>query len=687
MNASRQVVAREEWPHEIQLVVDRFRMRARRRVAWLDHLWGQSRTASADAAAAALGQVLDDRDSPAQEAEFFHQDSKTTHALTRIERDLDGLKDSRCQQLSAILGLNRADRDLLEACFAVALDPELGRVSAFLNAHPARSFVTEPMAARLYQHGRHGVWTAESAVYRWQLVHSVEHGPGAPLALRCDEQVREWLIGNETLDASLVGVVTLQPILDQVESWPVSALVGTARNMLERGQKLQIKVTGGPGSGRRSFAAVVAAQLGLPLLTVHADQADDADWRLIFERAQRHAFMEKSALAWIGDSLARRKWPATTPLFPLQFLISEPGQQAPALPNFNTRNLALPALTADDRARLWRAYIPATTKWRDKDFDALNQRYQVTVGDIAAAARNPGNRPADVRKSVQRSTRARLGGLATFLKCPFRWDDLVIDSVTRETLKDIAYEAAHRAVFWEQPTARRLFPQGRGLTALFSGPPGTGKTMSAQVLAAALRYDLARIDLSSVVSKFVGEASQNLEKVFLGARRSNTILLFDEADALFAKRSEEMRDAQDRFANTDAAYLLQAIESYPGIALLSTNQKGHIDPAFFRRLRFLVNYAKPDAAQRLLIWQKIIGQLLGEEALRSAGPALAQVAESVEVTGAQIKNAVLGAIFIAKRAGEPCGPPHIAQSLHRELAKQGRALGTRERERLSRHES
>ena len=687
MNASPHVVTREEWPHEIQLVMDRFRLRARRRVAWLDHLWSESRNASTDAAAAALEQVLDDRDSPALEAEFFRQDSKATHALARIERDLDKLKDSRSQRLSAILGLNRADMDLLEACFAVALDPDLGRVSAFLNAHPARSFVTEPMAARLYQHGRYGVWTAESPVYRWQLVHSIEHGPGEPHALRCDDQIREWLVGNETLDASLVGAVTLQPILEPVESWPVAALVTTARSMLERGQKLQIKVNGTPGSGRRSFAAVVAAQLGLPLVTVHADQAEDANWRHIFERAQRHAFLEKSALAWIGDSLTRRKWPAATPLFPLQFLISEPGQQSPALPDFNTRTLALPALTADDRARLWRAYIPAIAEWPEKDFDALNQRYQVSVGDIAAAARNPGNSPADVRRSVQRSTRARLGGLATFLKCPFRWDDLVIDAVTRETLKDIAFEAAHRGVFWEQPAARRLFPQGRGLTALLSGPPGTGKTMSAQVLAGALHYDLARINLSTVVTKFVGELSQNLEKVFVAAQWSNTVLLFDEADALFAKRSEEVRDAQDRFANTDAAYLLQAIESYPGIALLATNQKGNIDPAFLRRLRFLVNYAKPDAMQRLLIWEKIVGQMLGDEALRSARPALAQVAESVEVTGAQIKNAVLGAIFIAKRAGEPCGPPHIAQSLHRELAKQGRALSTRERERLSRHDA
>jgi hypothetical protein len=672
-----------EWPRDIQLAIDRFRLRARRRVAWVEHLWNQSRAGDRDAVSAALAQVLDDRDSPAEETAFLGSDRE----LSAIERELDSLQDSRLKRLSSTLGLSGADRDLFEACIAVALDPELGRVCGFLNGHPARTYVTEPVAARLYQLGRHGSWTAESAVYRWQLAHVSESGPAEPAGLRCDEQIREWLIGNETLDADLIGVVALQPILDPLRSWPLETTAAAAQAMVRRGDRLQITVRGPSGSGRRSFAAVVAARLGLSLLTVSADQTEDARWRIAFERIQRHAFLEKSAIAWIGDSLTRRTWPSTTPAFPLEFVICELGQRVTALPDFVNRTVTIPALSATDRKRLWSAYIPEVAKWPENEFADLNERYRVTPGDIDAASKNPEHSAAEIRKSVQRSTRARLGGLATFLPCPFSWDDLVIDEGTRETLKDIAYEAAHRSAFWEQLSARRLFPQGRGLTALFSGPPGTGKTMSAQVIAAALRFDLARVDLAMVVSKFVGETSQNLEKIFRRARDSNTILLFDEADAVFAKRSDEIRTAQDRFANTDAAYLLQAIESYPGVALLSTNQKGNIDPAFFRRLRFVVDYLKPDAGQRLLIWRKIVGELLGEETLRVAAPALAKIAESVEVTGAQIKNAVLGAIFMCKRAGEPFGARHIARSLHRELSKHGRALGAREQERLSRHES
>ena len=179
------------------------------------------------------------------------------------------------------------------------------------------------------------------------------------------------------------------------------------------------------------------------------------------------------------------------------------------------------------------------------------------------------------------------------LECPFAWDDLVVPDVLRETLKDIVFEAQTRGAFWEEENSRRMFPQGRGLMALLSGPPGTGKTMAAQVIAASLQHDLFRIDLSSVISKYVGETSQNLERILSRAADMDAVLLFDEADAMFSKRVTEVRDAQDKFANTDAAYLLQAIESFPGIAILATNQKNNIDPAFIRRLRFVIDFDKP----------------------------------------------------------------------------------------------
>jgi SpoVK/Ycf46/Vps4 family AAA+-type ATPase len=221
--------------------------------------------------------------------------------------------------------------------------------------------------------------------------------------------------------------------------------------------------------------------------------------------------------------------------------------------------------------------------------------------------------------------------------------------------------------------------------ALFSGPPGTGKTMAAQVMAAALGYDLFRVDLAGVVSKWVGETSQNFERILTRAADMHAMILFDECDAIFAKRTSEIRDAQDKFANTDAAYLLQAIESYPGIALLATNQKGNVDPAFIRRLRYVLEFSKPDAAQRLEIWRKIVRGLAGEDRLPALSAALELLSEAIEATGAQIKYAVLGALFGAKREEAPLDLRHLLRGLERELAKEGRMLSARDRERILNH--
>jgi SpoVK/Ycf46/Vps4 family AAA+-type ATPase len=251
----------------------------------------------------------------------------------------------------------------------------------------------------------------------------------------------------------------------------------------------------------------------------------------------------------------------------------------------------------------------------------------------------------------------------------------------REALADLAYEAQARATFWERPAARRLFPQGRGLVGLFTGSPGTGKTMAAQVISAALGLDLLRIDLSAVVSKYVGETSQNLERILSRAAGMDVVLLFDEADALFGKRTE-IKDAHDRFANTDTNYLLQAIEDFPGIALLASNRKNNLDPAFIRRIRYVLDFPRPDAAQRLRIWRQVLGELCGPERLAALAGGLGGLAREVEATGAQIKFAVLAAVFAAQRGGEPLGLSHLLRGLDRELIKDGRALSERERARI-----
>jgi hypothetical protein len=308
-------------------------------------------------------------------------------------------------------------------------------------------------------------------------------------------------------------------------------------------------------------------------------------------------------------------------------------------------------------------------------------QHRASPADLARLGRRGPSGPADASAVLREAARDSLGDLAQRLECPFTRADLVLTAQLERTLDQLLFEAQDRAVFWERPSARRLFPQGRGLLALLCGPPGTGKTMSAQVIAAALGVDLFRIDLAAVVSKWVGETSRNLDRLLTRAAELDVVLLFDEADALFGRRTE-IKEANDRFANTDTGYLLQAIESYRGIALLATNRKADIDPAFLRRLRYVVDYPVPDQSDRNRIWQQVVAELAGPERALELRADLERVASAVEMTGAQIKFSVLSAMFSARRDARPIALPDLIAGLERELAKEGRPLGDRVRERL-----
>ncbi|HEX4274632.1 MAG TPA: ATP-binding protein [Bryobacteraceae bacterium] len=660
---------------ELELVLLEFRFRAQRRVTWLRQI---------RAADGAFEAELMDADSPAAEAQWAASSDEAcalNEHIAATRQALDSHTRSRLFELREIFGLAPREFDLLRACLAVSLDAALARVCALLHSDARRPFVTPDLVARLFEHGRCEEWNPESPLVRWRLITRQETGPAEPPAIGIDAGVREWLRGRNDLDETLTGVSRLQPLRQPFETWPVESTVTWLRAQLrgEARRPVRVRIVGQPGSGRRTFAATVSARLGMPLLAIRADEIDEGSWRGTFVRAQRHAFLERCALAWSGESMSRRTWPAEVPPFPLQFVISESRLDLPATDAGELR-IEMPATRIEDRIAAWRHFAPR--EWDDAQVDALARRYRVQVGDIARACSTTPGDAHEAGLRVRESARGSLGSLAQLLPASFDWEDLVLPETTLETLHDLVFEARHRNEFWEQPEAQRLFPQGRGLLALFNGPPGTGKTMAAQVIASALGYDLLRIDLSTVVSKYVGETSQNLERILSRAANMDAVLLFDEADGLFGKRAAEVKEAQDKFANTDSAYLLQAIEAYPGIALLASNQKGSIDTAFLRRIRFLVEFSKPDIAQRLVIWRRVVAALAGTENAASLDAGFMSLAAGIEATGAQIKNAILGAIFVARRLDEPLGMPHLLRGLERELAKEGRTLSAKEKERL-----
>lgn len=680
-----QPVPAAELDSALEAVLLRVRLRARRRAAWLGHLLGEGSPASNGSAGMAsqreLARLLDDRDDPAAEADWIADQTDLNAPIEAVEAVISADTDSRLATLCRVFALDDIDTDILHLCVAAALDPAMGRLFAYLHDNAARPHASLHLVARLFGWGRFA--SMSDPLRRWEIVrlHDSEMLGDQLAPLQLDPVIRDWLAGTDDLDPHLTGRARLIAPLTSLPEWDVAGAADFALRQLadQPGRTVVIHVIAPPRSGRKTFAAGVAAQLGMPLLAV--DMTDPQAGETVFIHAQRHAFLHRCALAWQGSP---PRWTEKIGHFPVQFVIREDVDSIEGPRGAAEYHAVLPAPSSETRWQLWRAYAPGTAAADPEALGRLAMRASARPGHIAAVTRSSdAASSADVlERGLRTLQRHQLGDLAQALDCSFRWDDLVVSESLRDQLRDYVYEARDRAALWERHAeARRLFPQGRGLAALFSGPPGTGKTMAAQVIAAELGLDLFRIDLSTVVSKYVGETAHNLQKILSRAKDMDAVLFFDEADALYARRTE-VKDAHDRYANTDTNHLLQAIEQYDGIAILATNRKSAIDPAFLRRLRYVMEFSKPDANQRWEIWLRMIGALAGEDSLSSVQPVIERFAVELELTGAQIKFAVLSALFTARREGRPLNADHLLRGLDRELSKEGRALNDREKARL-----
>ena len=672
----------------LDLVLERIRLRARRRVAWLRKVWTEAGAGGDNGHSVhfEIDGYLDNRDTPVAEAAWYAgapEVQELNLVIAELESRLHDDTVSRLSLLTHLFQLNRAETDTLHACLAFAIEPNLGRVFAYLNDHSGRGYVTEALVARLFGHGCCLALSAGSPLKVWGLVNEHSTGNGEPVRLEFGTCLRNWLLGQDDPDCALTGIADVQTLREPLANWPVDETATRVARLLDQPNppRLRLLIAGAEGSGRRTFAACVAAQLGLPLLAIDSDRIPETNWANAFMRAQRHAHLNRCALVWYGEAALERPWPRHIPAFPLQFVTGEVDAHLPAAEGFLDLRLPLPGLHSGQRRRLWLQLLPAAAQWPPETLEVLARRPETTVGQIASAALRSAGDPGEAAEAVKAAARGRLGKLAQQLESGFRRDDLVLPARLSQSLEDFCFEATERVALWEQPEARRLFPQGRGLLALFTGPPGTGKTMAAQVIANELQLDLYRVDLSSVVSKYVGETSKNLERILSRAEGTGYLLFFDEADALFGARTE-IKDAHDRFANTDTNYLLQAIEQYPGIAILASNRKANMDSGFTRRLRYVLDFPKPDAAQRLEIWRRVVAELAGAGRADALGPELRQLAGMLELTGAQIKLAALSAVYMARRERQELGLPQLLRGLERELMKEGRGLGRQAQELL-----
>jgi hypothetical protein len=661
----------------LEAVLARVRALCRRRLLWLEHLASQ-RTAEQTAAASSEGlrRALLDLDSPEEERRFFAQHRRAEELFKAAERYDDwirGQNSNRLGRLYEALGLERSETDLLQVCLASTLDPGLAEVYGALNGLDTRAAPTESLAARLCGYGRAVMWSPSGALRRWQVIEAEESSSGEPPALRVDPYILSYLQGGSELDPELLSCcAALDCSREPLATWPVREVAARVAAAIERGVPSRVQIIGPPLSGRKTFAACIAGALGSPLAVIDTTRVDPAQWERVRTRAQRQALLHGCAVAWMGAD-ARRGLDAEPGLLSLEFTIVESADDLAPAVGWHEERFSMPPLSSSERRTLWLRFVPAARTWPSDRLRHLSERFAATVGEIAHVAAQGTDRFDEVCKLTRELSRGRLGELAALIDCPFTRSDLHVPLELGKLLDEFLYEARERVGFWEQPGARRLFPRGTGLIGLMAGPPGTGKTMAAQVIAAELGLDLFRIDLASTVNKYIGETAKNLRRVFSRAAEMNAVLLFDEADALFSKRTD-VRDSHDRYANADTNYLLQLVEDYPGVALLATNKRQNMDEAFVRRVRYVMYFPRPEPAQRLAIWKLVVSELAGPASAETLSDDLERLAQKAPLTGAQIKNAVLAAVFLSRQAGRPLAVEDVHRGLDRELANQGRSL-------------
>jgi AAA+ superfamily predicted ATPase len=606
---------------------------------------------------------------------------RLTAAVLAADLGLAAIPNSRLARLEHLFGLSARERELLMVSVAPQVAPALLQLYERLHNRP---WPTEALASDLFDWGRLPLWHPGTALALWGLVSEGRSVPAEPPPLLADPALRFWLSGQFAVDAELRAHFTRIGPRGPLAGWQVDRTAEKVRRANEDGHSVRLVVEGLPGSGRATFAADVAAALGLAAFALSpppgAAELSDEIWI----RAQRAALVAGAALVWQGG-WAEARWPRLVRPAPLQAVTVEPGTLPAADGRFVDQRVALPKLARADRERLLDAFVPAAASWDPREREGLVGRRTLTVGNLHRLGRH---RPGDWRSASEALNALQadaFGDLASRMEASFTWDDLVLPEDLKAGLRDLAHECRMRVEFWSDERVRRLYGRESGIACLFAGPPGVGKSMCAQVIAADLGYELHRVDCATVTSKYIGETSKNLRSIFARARAVDAVLLFDEAEALFAARTD-VRDAHDRYANADTAYLLQLIENdFEGIAILATNRKADIDPAFMRRLRHVYDFPRPAPAERVFLWRLCGEALVTPAALKALEPFWRQAAETLDLTGAQIKAAMMSAHFAAARRGVAIGVADILTGLDRELGKEGRSISADERGRLMRH--
>jgi hypothetical protein len=582
--------------------------------------------------------------------------------------------DDRIALAARLLGLSDVEAAAMALCAAPELGPHYGRLFAYLHDDVTRKLASPRLVARLLADS--GISAAqaldcfdhEAPLRRTGAVRLLEAGSQLPVAdrlLKISDRLAAHLLASGLDEPPRDG--RLRPVAVPEYDPGRAATIAELRPLLAAESGLPILLAGPDAE------AILATALGRPLLLVDATDAGDLE---LMRDATVRALLEERQICFDGlDDLEPDKHLRIQRAFAARgervLICAASAQAVVTLGEATAIVVEAPQASFAERQSAW---MSATGSDEIEDVAAKFRLSIGQIGDAAdvaklSAATRGETTPtrADLDLGARRASSTRLAELASRLDAPFGWGDLVLAERQLDILHSISAYLRHRDLVLSEWGYEKTVARTQGIKVLFAGESGTGKTMAGQVLARDLGLDLFRLDLATVVSKYIGETEKNLDRVFGAAEGSNAILFFDEADALFGKRSE-VRDAHDRYANIEVAYLLQKMEGYPGAVILATNFRQNMDDAFLRRLDVVVDFPFPEPEDRERIWDL----LLPDPAPKAADIDTHFLAERFRLSGGSIRNCSLAGAFMAADAGGPIAMEHLVRAVALEYNKLGR---------------
>lgn len=610
---------------------------------------------------------------------------------TMTERVLDHRYEptSPIGEMIGKLGLKPTEADLLNVLFACESDPASARLAAYLSGTPnAFAMTVDTLYEIIYRPRATTAADAAALLHadlapdgparrlRFLIVDGAESRPFLMQGVRLHPRITGWLFGKQALDAELTANARLVAPETPVGECDAALL---AQVLYAYGAPMrQLVVQGAPGAGREMLVRFAAARLGRPALFVSGRGLDPDRLVGAFREATLHGALlvlrdAEEALTPEG----RPRFRECLDVYPGPVTLMGLGDSAPWVISLrSTIEVEVPVPPHAERERLWHTYLDGGTAITDVEWREMAGLYNLGIGGIVGACQGAreiaATESAPVsRRHVARAVRqlfdADLKTVATRVEVSQTWDDVVLPDDVVDSLVGIVDRVAFRNEVMGEWGFGRKVGKGHGLTILFSGQPGTGKSMVAGLIARELGLDMYVIDLSRIMSKWLGETEKNLARAFDAAEAGHVLLLFDEADTLLGKRTTNMQSSNDRHANLETNFILARLEQFKGIAVFTTNIASAIDPAVMRRMSANIVFPFPDIEARAMLWRKMIPA----EAPISGAFDFTKLAKQFELTGGYIKNVVLRAAFTAAREGAPISMAHLERAARGEYGDRG----------------